>query len=406
MTKNAITAVPGFQATGVKCGIKTSGGRDLALVMADRPCTAAAMFTQNAFQAAPVLYDKALMAKTGGHGIRAVLINAGNANACTGDQGQRDAEQMARWLEEMAQLPVDTAFVMSTGIIGQHLPMEKIKAGLAEALAAMANEPNGGALAAEAIMTTDTIPKEVFVQVEIGGRVISLGGMAKGSGMIHPDMATMLSALVTDANLTPSDLDGALRRAVNASFNRVSVDGDTSTNDTVVILASGSATEAPLSGADLAAFTAALTDLCTKLAKMIARDGEGATKLVEVQIKGAASEAEAVAAAQTVAISPLVKTAIFGNDPNWGRFLMAIGRSGAAVNVAQAALWLQTPQARVPLVAQGQPLPFDAVALNEQLQAADEVTIIADLGLGSASATYWTCDMSYKYVEINAEYHT
>lgn len=406
MTKNAITQVSGFRATGVKCGLKTSGAKDLALIMAGRPCAAAAMFTTNAFQAAPVLYDKALLARTAGAGLRAVLINAGNANACTGDQGARDAEQMARWLEELARLPADTVFVMSTGIIGHHLPMPKIKTGLAEALAAIAAEPNGGALAAEAIMTTDTIPKEAFAQVEIGGRVISLGGIAKGSGMIHPNMATMLSTLVTDAQLTPTDLEAALRTAVNASFNRVTVDGDTSTNDTAVILASGAATETPLAGTELAAFTAALTDLCVVLAKMIARDGEGATKLIEVQITGAASEADAAAAARTIAISPLVKTAIFGNDPNWGRFLMAIGRSGAAVNVGQTALWLQTPQSRVPLVGRGQPLSFDAVALHQQLQAAADVTIIADLGLGPASATYWTCDMSYKYVEINAEYHT
>lgn len=407
MTKNALSKVPGFRATGVACGIKVSGNRDLAIIMADGPSTAAAMFTTNAFQAAPVLYDKALMQRTGGAGFRAILVNAGNANACTGDQGDQDAEKMSRWLEEMAQLPSDSVFVMSTGIIGHHLPMDTIQAGIRDALGTL-NDADGGAHAAEAIMTTDTVPKEAFVQVEIGGQTVSIAGVAKGSGMIHPDMATMLSAVVTDANLRAADLDRALRTAVNASFNRVTVDGDTSTNDTIVLLANGQANDEPLAGTDLDQFTDALTTLCIDLAKMIARDGEGATKLIEVEIIGAASDADAVAAARTIAISPLVKTAIFGNDPNWGRFVMAIGRSGAKVDVGQANLWLQVPQARVTvqLVEKGQPLPFDADALSRHLNQAKDVTIKADLGLGSGTATYWTCDFSYAYVEINAEYHT
>jgi glutamate N-acetyltransferase/amino-acid N-acetyltransferase len=406
MTKNALTKVPGFQAAGIACGIKKSGNRDLAVILADRPCTAAAMFTKNAYQAAPVLHDKALMQRTGGQGLRAVLVNAGNANACTGEQGNQNAQQMGRWLEEKANLPADSVFVMSTGIIGEQLPMDKIQSGLADALGALGADGGGGHHAAQAIMTTDTHPKEVFVQVKIGGKTVSLAGVAKGSGMIHPDMATMLSALVTDATLTAADLDAALRSAVNASFNRVSVDGDTSTNDTVVLLASGAAQEESLTGRDLETFTAALTGLCVELAKMIARDGEGATKLLEIQISGAASDADAALAARTVAISPLVKTAMFGNDPNWGRFVMAIGRSGAQVNVPQSALWLQTPQSKVQLVAQGTPLPFDAAALSQELHEATDVTVLADLGLGNGSATYWTCDFSYKYVEINAEYHT
>ena len=406
MTKNALTSVPGFQAAGIACGIKESGNRDLALILADRPCTAAALFTKSAYQAAPVLYDKALMQRSGGQGLRAVLVNAGNANACTGEQGNQNAEKMGRWLEEKANLPVDSVFVMSTGIIGEQLPMDNIESGLADALGALGADADGGHHTAQAFMTTDTHPKEAFLQVEIGGNTVSLAGVAKGSGMIHPDMATMLSAVVTDAALSPADLDAALRTAVNASFNRVSVDGDTSTNDTIVILASGAAQDDQLSGADLETFTVALTDLCVALAKMIARDGEGATKLLEIQITGAASDEDAVAAARTVAISPLVKTAMFGNDPNWGRFVMAIGRSGARVNVPGSALWLQTPQSKVQLVAQGTPLPFDAETLSQELHDATDVTVVADLGLGDGTATYWTCDFSYKYVEINAEYHT
>jgi glutamate N-acetyltransferase/amino-acid N-acetyltransferase len=394
MTPNTITKVPGFQAAGVTCG----------LIVADRPCTWAAVFTTNAFQAAPILYDRALLRRSGGQGLRAVVINAGNANACTGDQGLRDAEQMARQTETLVGLPTDSVFVMSTGVIGELLSMDKVEAGLAEAVRSLSH--SDGMLAAEAILTTDTVPKVVFTQVEADGQTISIGGMAKGSGMIHPNMATMLAAIVTDANISPAALDAALRRAVRASFNRVSVDGDTSPNDTVVILASGAAGDFPLNGADLDRFTIALSEVCVSLAKMIARDGEGATKLVEIQIKGAQSEAEAAAAAATIATSPLSKTALFGSDPNWGRFLAAIGRSGAAVEPDKTDLWLETPVAKVQLVAQGQPLPFDAPALSQALQAATEVTIIAHLGVGSAEATYWTCDLSYKYVEINAEYHT
>ncbi|MEM7029401.1 MAG: bifunctional glutamate N-acetyltransferase/amino-acid acetyltransferase ArgJ [Chloroflexota bacterium] len=408
MTKNALSSVPGFKATGIACGIKASGNKDLAVILADNPSTAATMFTTNSFQAAPVLYDKALMERTKGAGIRAILVNAGNANACTGDQGDQDAEQMSRWLEEKAGLPADSVFVMSTGIIGHHLPMDIIQAGVADALGTLENDPNGGTHAAEAIMTTDTWSKESFRQVEIGGHTVSIGGVAKGSGMIHPDMATMLSAVVTDANVSQADLDTALRTAVNASFNRVTVDGDTSTNDTIVLLANGQANDVPLSGEDLAAFTETLTALCVDLAKMIARDGEGATKLIEVQVGGAASDEDAVAAARTIAISPLVKTAIFGNDPNWGRFVMAIGRSGAQVDVSKANLWLEVPAAnnKVQLVEQGQPLPFDADTLSKQLHDASDVVVQADLGLGTGASTYWTCDFSYKYVEINAEYHT
>ncbi len=405
MILNAITRVPGFEATGITCGLKQSGKPDMALIAAGRPCVWAAAFTTNVFQAAPVQYDRRLLARTGGAGLRAVLINAGNANAVTGEQGLRDAESMARQTEAALNLPPDSVFVMSTGVIGAPLPMPKIGAGIA--LAAQTLSAAGGALAAEAIMTTDTAPKAVFRRVELaGGRVVRIGGIAKGSGMIHPNMATMLGAVVTDAPLAAADLDAALQRAVGVSFNRISVDGDTSTNDTVVAMASGGAGGRPLAGPALSAFGAALAEVCINLAKMIARDGEGATKLVEIRVTGAATETDAGQAAAAIATSPLSKTAIFGNDPNWGRFLAAVGRSGAAVEPAQTSLWLAASDARAQLVADGRPLPFDAAALNAALQAATEVTIEVDLGVGQAAAVYWTCDLSYKYVEINAEYHT
>ncbi len=403
----AITRVPGFQAAGVACGLKESGQPDLALVVGDRPATAAAMFTTNAFRAAPVLYDIALLSRRRGSYARAVVVNAGNANACTGEQGVHDAEQMARLTESALNLPPDSVFVMSTGVIGRPMPMAKVETGIRAAAEALS--PTGGADAARAIMTTDLVPKEAFAQIQTGGVTISVGGMAKGSGMIHPSLApaapraTMLSVVVTDAAVSADALNAALKRAVAASFNRITVDGDTSTNDTVLLLASGRAGN-PLIGLDskdYETFEAALTDVCTSLAKQIVRDGEGATRLVEILVRGAVNAAEAEQAAKTVATSPLVKTAIFGADPNWGRVLAAIGRSGVRVDPARVDLWLGDVQ----LVAGGEPLAFDVKAARSALKA-PEVRFTADLGLGPGQATVWTCDLSYKYVEINAEYHT
>lgn len=400
----ALTRVPGFRAVGVACGLKQSGAPDLSLLVAAQSCTAAAVFTTNAFKAAPVLYDMALLERS--QGLRAVVINAGNANAVTGEQGRRDAEQMARLTETICDLPPDSAFVMSTGVIGHRMPMDKIERGIRLARDLIGTEAGQQGLnAAEAILTTDLVKKEAFVQTTIAGQTVSIGGMAKGSGMIHPDMATMLSVVVTDAAIEQPALETALRQAVNRSFNRMTVDGDTSTNDTVVILASGQAGQPALTeatGEAFERFCAALTEVCVTLAKAVARDGEGATKLVEITVRGAASEVEAVSAAKTVAISPLMKTALFGNDPNWGRALMAIGRSGVQVDPAQVSLWLGEFQ----LVKQGEPQAFDPAQARAWLEAQTEVTLLADLGVGSAEATVWSCDFSYKYVEINAEYHT
>ncbi|RME74789.1 MAG: bifunctional glutamate N-acetyltransferase/amino-acid acetyltransferase ArgJ [Chloroflexi bacterium] len=403
-TISPLTRVPGFKAVGVACGLKQSGQPDLALVLADRDCSAAAVFTTNAFKAAPVLYDTALLRRNGGR-LRAVLVNAGNANAVTGEQGLRDAEAMARLAETTGHLPPDSVFVMSTGVIGHHLPMDRVRRGIALAWEAVQSEAGERGLnAAQAIMTTDLVPKQAFRQVGIGGRQVSIGGIAKGSGMIHPNMATMLAVLVTDAVIAPPVLADTLRRVVSQTFNRITVDGDTSTNDTVVILANGAAggeTLLPDTPA-LAEFEQALTGVCTDLARAIARDGEGATKLVEVQVLGAASPAEAEAAAKTVATSPLVKTALFGNDPNWGRVLAAVGRSGIQVDPARVSLRLGD----FLLVQSGEPVAFDAPAVSRWLSQQTEVSVQVDLGLGNGSATVWTCDLSYRYVEINAEYHT
>ncbi len=403
--KSSLTCVPGFRAVGVHCGLKLSGNPDLALVVADRPCTATALFTTNAFQSAHILYDRPLLERAN-HKLQAVVINAGNANAVTGAQGLRDAEQMARLVESACSLSPDSTFVMSTGVIGHAMPMDKISAGIraaSERIATDAGEQDDQAV--QAIMTTDLVPKEAFMQTTIGGQVISIGGMAKGSGMIHPNMATMLAVIVTDAHLDVATLNLALRQAAEDSFNAITVDGDTSTNDTLLILASGQARHALINdpaSPEFQQFTRALSELCVILAKAIARDGEGATKLLEIVIRGAATKADAKVAAQTVATSPLVKTAIFGNDPNWGRVLAAIGRSGAAVAPSRTALKLGD----FLLVEAGAPCDFDAVAIHDWLAVQKEVRLETDLGMGQAEATVWTCDFSYKYVEINAEYHT
>jgi glutamate N-acetyltransferase/amino-acid N-acetyltransferase len=403
-TKAAITRVPSFRAVGVACGLKESGNPDLALVISEQPCVVAATFTTNDFKAAPVLYDMALLERTG-NTLQGVVINAGNANAITGEQGLNDAEQMARLAEDACDLSPDSIFVMSTGVIGQKMDMPAIAKGIRMAAELIRTEAGQqGHAAAQAILTTDLVTKEAFVQTTIGGQTVSIGGMAKGSGMIHPNMATMLSVIATDAVIGPDELKAALQQAVAPTFNRVTVDGDTSTNDTVLIMASGQAGHAPIAprSSEFETFTAALLEICITLAKAIARDGEGATKLVEIRIYGAASEAEAEIAAKTVATSPLTKTAFFGNDPNWGRALAAIGRSGVNVNPGEVSLRLGEYQ----LVQDGEPLDFDAVAAHQWLKGAAEITLEASLGVGQAEATVWTCDLSYKYVEINAEYHT
>ena len=398
-----LTRVPGFRAVGITCGLKPSGQPDLALVLANQVCPAAAVFTATTFKAAPVWYDMTLLPRNGSQ-LQAVIINAGNANAITGAQGLRDAEQMARLTESACGLPMDSVLVMSTGVIGHKLPMDRVEQGIRAAATAILTEAGArGHQAIQAIMTTDLVPKEAFAQISIGGHSVSIGGMAKGSGMIHPNMGTMLAVLATDARIEPTALQTALKQVVARTFNRVTVDGDTSTNDTVVILASGRAdVSIANSSPEFNSFVEALTGLCATLAKAIARDGEGATKLVEITIRGAASEAEAETAAKTVATSPLVKTALFGNDPNWGRILAAIGRSGATVNPARVSLDL----GHLALVRAGEPLEFNPVAAHHWLANQNEVRVVADLGAGQAEATVWTCDFSYKYVEINAEYHT
>lgn len=406
--------IRGFRFAGVACGLKPQtaayGGRalDLALIVSDAPCSAAGVFTQNRFPAAPVLFDRAAL-QANPSAMRAVVINAGNANACTGDQGLADAQRMAALTEAVLGLPAGSALVMSTGVIGAALPMAKVAAGIGEAAVLAQSEigqsDEGRMLAAQAIMTTDTKPKLAARRVgsasSLLGSGASLLGVAKGAAMIHPNMATMLAAVVTDAAVEPSALQSMLRRAADRSFNAITVDGDTSTNDTVLVLANGLA--GPV---DAAAFEAALTEVCTDLAQQIVRDAEGASKFVTVRVSGAASEAAARQVAQTIATSLLVKTAVYGGDPNWGRVLAAAGRSGVELDPGSAALWFSGDGgAEYQVVAAGAPLAYDE---NEaaRIFACRDLLIHLDLGAGAAEATVWTSDLTHDYVSLNAHYRT
>ncbi len=383
----------GFRFAGVAAGIKKSGAADLALIISDRPCNAAAVFTRNAFPAAPVQYDRALLTEQPA-GLRGVAINSGCANACTGEDGLADAAAMAASAEAAAGLPPRSVAVMSTGVIGPRLPMAKITVGLAAAAAQLS--PDGWDVASLAIMTTDTRPKVAFRQVD----GIRLFGMAKGAGMIHPNMATMLATVVTDADIAADTLGSLLRKAVAGSFNSISIDGDTSTNDTLLLLANGAA--GPV---NTDRFAATLTDLCADLARQIVRDGEGATKFITVTVQGAASDEDAGRAAKAVANSPLVKTAFYGGDANWGRILAAVGYSGAEVDPARADLWIEGERGKLQLVAAGQPLAYSEELATAIFQGA-EISVTVELGLAEGRATVWTCDLSHAYVDINGSYRT
>ena len=402
--------VPGFDAAGIAAGIKKSGAPDLALIASRVPCRAAGAFTQNAFPAAPVQYDRRILSLNP-EGIHGVVINAGCANACTGTPGDANARLTAEMVEKALGANDNSVFVMSTGVIGVQLPMDKLSAGVPQVVSQL--RPNGWADAAQAIMTTDTRPKLVTHTVDLNGVTVSFAGIAKGAGMIHPNMATMLSTIATDVAISQPLLQQALSAAVERSYNRISIDGDTSTNDTVLLLANGLAGNAEITSTGPAYdhFLAALTEIATELAQMIVRDGEGVTKFVTVQVQGAKSNQEAHQAANTVATSPLVKTAFFGNDANWGRILAAIGRSGSAVDPARCALFVsggQNKSDRLPelqLVAGGTPLQYaeaDAAARFAQ----PEIDVRVDLGLGDGEAIVWTCDLSHDYVSINGDYRS
>ncbi|NLG28777.1 MAG: bifunctional glutamate N-acetyltransferase/amino-acid acetyltransferase ArgJ [Chloroflexi bacterium] len=399
----SITSVPGFRAAGVSAGIKRRGGPDLALVVADQPSTAAAVFTTNAFKAAPVIYNQSLLAANPA-GWRAVAINSGCANACTGDQGHRDAQAMAQAVADALAIRREDVMVMSTGVIGQLLPMDKILHGITLAHGQLSADIEGGHDAARAIMTTDTRPKECACEVSRGDLRLRVGGMAKGSGMIHPNMATMLGVITSNARLTPALAQRALREAVDDTLNAITVDGDTSTNDTLLLVANGSAEMSLIEDAETPAYHAFLAGLryvATELAKDIVRDGEGATHFIEVRVEGAPTRAEAKQVAMSIAKSSLVKTAIYGQDANWGRIICAVGYSGVAIDPNRVSVWLDDLE----LVRSGAPYNVDEERASAILARTD-IPIRVDLGIGAASATVWTCDLTHKYVDINARYRT
>lgn len=395
MSGRGVTFARGFRAGAASAGVKYGRKErlDVALIASDRPCVAAGVLTTNQVIAAPCLVTKRHLAHGG---VRAIVANSGNANACTGEQGERDALAMARAAARQLGLAPEEVAVASTGVIGVPLPADRIT----EAIGGIALSDAGWEDASRAIMTTDTRPKVAEHEVALSGGTVRLGGIAKGAGMIHPDMATLLAFITTDAALEPPALEAALRAAADRTFNAISVDGDTSTNDTVLVLANG-ASGVRVGDADAAAFAAGLEAVCRELALGIVADGEGVTKVFEVRVSGAASDAEARLAARQVTDSNLVRTAIHGADPNWGRILAAAGRSGARVEAARATVRIGD----VAVFEAGAPRPFDDARVRA-LFSASHLEIAVELGLGTGSAVAWGADLSAEYVRINAEYTT
>jgi glutamate N-acetyltransferase/amino-acid N-acetyltransferase len=393
-----VCAPQGFKAGGTACGIKKNGKPDLALIYSESPAVAAGIFTLNKVQAHPVLLSKEHLRNPQ---AQAIIANSGNANACMGAEGMKATRQMAESAAQALKIKTEEVLVASTGVIGQPLPVAKITARLEQGLEFLS--AGGGHAAAEAIMTTDTFSKEAAVEFELSGKTVRIGGMAKGSGMIHPNMATMLGFLTSDVVISPELLQKALKTAGDKSFNRVTVDGDTSTNDSLFILANGRAGNVLITAesAGFATFLEALTTVCVELAKMMAKDGEGATKFVTITVTGAASEAEALQAGKAVAGSNLVKTALFGEDANWGRILCAVGYSGIDFDPERVEIAL----GGLPVYQGGMGLAFDEAKAKEILSQKD-ILITINLNRGGASADLWTCDFSYDYVKINGSYRT
>jgi glutamate N-acetyltransferase/amino-acid N-acetyltransferase len=396
----------GYRAAGVYSGVKRDPNKfDLSLVVSDRPAVAAGVYTQNLVCAAPVTLDRQ---RTPSDDVRCVVINSGVANACTGEQGDRDALQMAAWAAEACGAAPEQALVMSTGVIGEMLPMEKIRQGIQAAAAQLGDDEASLERAARGMMTTDTVPKIRGRQVTIGGRPTTLLGLAKGAAMIGPNMSTMLAVILTDAAVAAKDAHAALVDAIDESFNCISVDGHMSTNDTVLLLANGAVDERagsspiPLEGKSLVEFRATLDEVCEDLAQSIPADGEGATHLVTVEVHGCQSPHDARKIGKTIADSPLVKTAIAGADPNWGRIVSAAGYAGVRFDPAKVTLHLNG----LLLYERGAPVDFNADAASQSIAADRDTSIVLLLEEGKASARLWTTDLTAEYVRLNADYHT
>ena len=403
-----ITAPKGYQAAGITAGLKASGAKDLTLILSETDAIAAGVFTLSQVRAACVDYCRQRLQES--FSTRAILCNSGQANACTGELGWQDALESAELLAQQLNISAEAVLLASTGVIGQRIKMDALRKGIPQLVTSVSAE--GGKNAAEAIMTTDLVAKEIALETDIEGRAVRIGGIAKGSGMIHPNMATMLAFITCDAAVATHLWQEMLARAVNKSFNQITVDGDTSTNDSVIALANGQSRTTAIRemGKNAEKLEAMLTEVCQYLAKAIARDGEGATCLIEVQVSGAQNNQAAAQVAKTVAGSSLVKSAIFGRDPNWGRIAGAAGRAGIKFHQDELSITLGD----IPLMNNGQPLEFDRnAASNYMKQKAsgeylkdDTVLISLTIGSGSGKSTAWGCDLTYKYVEINAEYTT
>ena len=400
-----ITAARGFLAAGVEAGVKYQNRKDMAMVYSQSPCKVAGVFTSNVVKAAPVLWDRQIVES--GNDVQAVVVNTGIANACTGQQGFDCCRQTAEAAGKVLGIPAANVLIGSTGVIGMQLPVDRIVEGTKKAAAALQEGVQAGHEAAQAIMTTDTVPKEAAVKVTIGGKEVTLGGMCKGSGMIHPNMCTMLAYVATDADITKELLQEALSEDVKDTFNMISVDGDTSTNDTLLVLANGQAGNLRIAqkGADYDAFCAALHELNVALSKKIAGDGEGATALFEVQVIHADTKENAKKLAKSVIGSNLTKAAIFGHDANCGRIMCALGYSGALFDPEKVELWLLSSAGRLLVYRDGVALDFDEEEATRILSC-PEVTALVDMKAGTCEATAWGCDLTYDYVKINADYRS
>lgn len=400
-----VTAAKGFKAAGVAAGIKYQGRKDMALVYSEVPCVVAGTFTKNIVKAAPVLWDQAIVADS--KSVQAIVTNSGIANACTGELGKQNNKAMAEAVAKELNIEPTMVLTASTGVIGKHLVMEPIENGIRMLVKELSDSKEAGTIAAESIMTTDTHNKEVAVQFTIGEHIVTVGGMSKGSGMIHPNMGTMLAFLTTDIAMSKELLQEALLEDVQSTYNMISVDGDTSTNDSCLLLANGLAGNEMITSKseEYYQFVEALHTVNKGLAKQMAADGEGATKLLEVNVMNAISKSEAVKLSKSVACSSLVKAAIYGCDANWGRILCALGYAGVEFDPEKVDLYYESVEGKIKLVENGVDAEFSEEFATKILSA-KEVSFFIDMKMGDASATAWGCDLTYDYVKINADYRS
>lgn len=402
-----VVAATGFKATGLEVGIKESskGKKDMAMIYSTAPCKVAGTFTTNVVKAAPVKYDMDIVENS--PYVQAVVVNSGVANACTGKEGMDNCKALAVAAGKALNIPDNAVLIGSTGVIGMQLPTEKMTAGIEKLAGLLGDTPADGTLAAEAIMTTDTVSKQIAFEVTIGGKTVKIGGMSKGSGMIHPNMCTMLAYITSDVNISKEMLTEIVKEDVKDTFNMISVDGDTSTNDTMLVMTNGLAgnPEIKEKNDDYAAFAKALKAVNTYLAKKMAGDGEGATALFEVKVIGADTKENAVTVSKSVVTSSLVKAAIYGHDANWGRILCAMGYSGVQFNPEKVDLFFESRAGKLKIVENGVATNYSEEEATKILSE-DEVTAIADMKMGSQEATAWGCDLTYDYVKINADYRS